>query len=182
VSVSPEPPAGRRGGAAERIVILLMGVAGAGKSTVGARLAASLGCAFHDGDDLHPEANVRKMAAGLPLDDHDRAPWLTRIARLIREHEERREPAVVACSALKRAYRRTLLAGTSATCLVYLRVERPELEHRLRERPGHFFDPRLLPSQLATLEEPEEALTVDAAAPVDAVVAEILKSLKPSLV
>lgn len=159
------------------MVIVLMGVSGAGKTTVGRRLADRLGWAFHDGDDAHPAANVRKMAAGTPLTDEDRRPWLGRIHRLIARHEEDRTSAVIACSALKRSYRRLLLEGTRETRVVYLRGRRELLERRLTRRTGHFFDPGLLASQLATLEEPRNAVTVDAEGDLEQVTAAVADAL-----
>lgn len=159
------------------MVILLMGVSGAGKTAVGVRLAERLGWAFHDGDDAHPAANVRKMAAGEPLTDEDRLPWLERIQRLVERHEEAGTSAVIACSALRESYRRLLLAGTRETRLVYLRASRPLLERRLSGRRGHFFDPRLLASQLATLEEPRDALTIDVDGDLDQVTSAVIDAL-----
>jgi len=154
-----------------------MGVAGAGKSTVGALLAAELGWTFYDGDDLHPAANVRKMASGRPLDDADRWPWLRRIAGVIARHARRGEPAVVACSALKRAYRDVLAAAAPGVRIVYLKGSHELIAERLRGRRGHFLPPRLLASQLADLEEPDDALVVDVAAPPADVVAAIVRGL-----
>lgn len=165
------------GPASRRPVVIVMGVSGAGKTTVGSRLAERLGCDFHDADDLHPEANLRKMAAGVPLCDADRAPWLDRVHQLIRDQERGLEPAVIACSALKAGYRRHLLSGTTRARIVYLRVAPTVLERRLRARRDHFFDPRLLASQLETLEEPANAITVDGSADIDLVVNEIVTRL-----
>ncbi len=159
-------------------VVVVMGVSGAGKSTVGAHLAQRQGWPFQDADDLHPEANVNKMAHGEALTDEDRAPWLDRVHDLVVDHEARGEPLVVACSALKASYRRRLLAGTAHTRFVYLRVDPAALERRLRERRGHFFDPKLLASQLATLEEPGPEVTVDGNASVEEVVEAIVERLR----
>ena len=158
-----------------------MGVAGAGKTAVGERLAARLGWSFHDGDDLHPEANVRKMAAGVPLTDDDRRPWLEAIAAVLARHERGGKDAVVACSALRESYRRTLLAAAPSARFVYLRGDPALLERRLRRREGHFFPTRLLASQLATLEEPDPATTaiVDVDAPLEAVVDRVVAALGP---
>jgi gluconokinase len=159
------------------MVILLMGVSGAGKTAVGRRLAERLGWTFHDGDDLHPPANVRKMAAGQPLDDDDRRPWLDAIRAAIAAEEAGGRDAIFACSALKEAYRRRLTAGTRDVRIVYLRGAPALIEERLRNRRGHFFDARLLPSQLATLEEPADAVVVDVGAALEVVVSRVIRAL-----
>jgi gluconokinase len=138
-----------------------MGVSGVGKTAVGELLAKRLGWPFVDGDDLHPASNIRKMAAGVPLTDEDRFPWLQKIRDAIVEHAGAGRSAIVACSALKRTYRKLLLQGQPDTRLVYLRGTPDVLERRLRERRGHFFDPNLLASQLDTMEEPEDAVVID---------------------
>lgn len=147
-----------------------MGVSGAGKTAVGERLATRLGWPFVDADDLHPASNLRKMTAGVPLTDEDRLPWLHMVRGAIDEHAVSGRSAVVACSALKEQYRELLRAGQAEPRLVYLRVTPAVLERRLRERRGHFFDPSLLASQLETLEEPGDALVVDADRDLGAVV------------
>jgi gluconokinase len=159
------------------LVVVVMGVAGTGKTTIGARLAARCGWPFVDGDALHSAASRAKMAAGEPLDDADRLPWLQRIQRTIREHEAARSSLVIACSALKREHRRILLAGTTTVRLVHLRGDRGLIAARLRERRGHFFPPALLDSQLAALEEPEEAVTVDVDGDVEGVTERVLRGL-----
>jgi gluconokinase len=158
-------------------VVVVMGVSGAGKSTVGAHLALRQGWSFEDADDLHPEANRRKMAAGVALTDQDRVPWLDRVHEVILDHERNGTSAVIACSALKESYRRRLLADTVHTRFAYLRVAPAELERRLRERRAHFFDPRLLTSQLTTLEEPSPEATVNGNADVEQVVDAIVERL-----
>jgi gluconokinase len=142
------------------MVIILMGVAGSGKTTVGRELARELGWKFYDADDFHPRSNVEKMSHGVPLNDEDRAPWLGRLRELIESCLARGEDAVLACSALKESYRRTLVVGDRVK-LVYLKGDRELLLERLSERHGHFMKPEMLDSQLATLEEPHHALTVD---------------------
>ena len=129
-------------------IIVVMGVSGAGKSTVGTALAAFLHRTFIDADDLHPAANKAKMAAGIPLDDHDRGPWLDAVADAARIAR----PTVVACSALKRDYRSRLAAGPHSVAFIELDVERSELETRLSARSHEFMSPALLASQLETLE------------------------------
>ncbi|HEU0207106.1 MAG TPA: gluconokinase [Pseudolysinimonas sp.] len=148
--------------------VVVMGVSGSGKTTVGAALADALGLPFVDGDALHPEANVAKMAAGIPLDDADRAPWLDAVGRVLAA-----APVVVACSALKRVYRDRLRAAAPALQLVFLDGSRELLASRMAARPAHFMPTALLDSQLATLERPgpdEHALTAEIAEPVAEIV------------
>lgn len=140
--------------------LVVMGVSGSGKSTIGRGLAHRLGIPFVEGDDLHPEVNVAKMAAGIALTDADRAPWLDRIAA------EMSRPVVVTCSALKRGYRDRLRAAAPDLVLVYLHGERDVLASRMARRVGHFMPAELFDSQLATLEPPapdEHAIEVDVA-------------------
>lgn len=151
--------------------IVVMGVSGSGKSHVGAALARACGMDFVEGDELHPAANIAKMSAGIPLDDADRRPWLAAIAAAIARH--RGKGVVVACSALRRAYRDVLRQADPALRLLYLRVPRDELARRLRERT-HFMPASLLDSQLATLEEPaaeERAIVLAAGADLASTVA-----------
>jgi gluconokinase len=163
------------------MVIVIMGPAGAGKTTVGQRLAESLGWPFHEGDAYHPPENVALMRAGIPLGDAERAPWLAALASVIVRALNNHEGAVIACSALRRDYRRTLVpadAPAGAVRFVYLRADPAVLSARLAARSGHYFAPSLLASQLATLEEPgpNEAapvLTLDADADPDALVTTI---------
>lgn len=131
--------------------IVVMGPSGSGKSTVGACLAETVGARFVDGDDLHPAANVRKMAAGIPLDDRDREPWL----RLVGETLQGEERIVIACSALKRVYRDLIRAQAPETFFAELAIGRAVLEDRMRLRADHFMPPALLDSQLQTLESLE---------------------------
>lgn len=148
-------------------VLLVMGVAGSGKSTVGRALAASLGWRFTDADDLHPPANLAKLSAGTPLTDDDRAPWLAALRAHIDACLASRENTVLACSALRESYRRLLQADPGCVKLVHLKGPRSLLAARLAARSGHFASPALLDSQLATLEEPPYALTLDIAAPAE---------------
>jgi gluconokinase len=144
------------------MITIVMGVSGSGKSTIGEGLATRLGQPFIDGDSLHPAANREKMAHGVPLDDADRQPWLEAIVAAMDRHRASGESLVLACSALKRRYRDFLRGGHDDVRFVYLQASRDLLAERLGHRSGHFFDPRLLDSQLATLEEPspDEALRV----------------------
>ena len=143
------------------MVVLLMGVAGSGKTTIGRQLADELGWKFADADDFHPPANVAKMTTGIPLDDTDRAPWLAAIRLYIDTRLAAGENAVVTCSALKEKHRAVLLAHAPDVKLVYLRGTREVLLSRISARQGHFMKPAMLDSQLATLEEPAGALVID---------------------
>ena len=154
------------------MVIVLMGVSGSGKTTVGRGLADELGWKFYDGDDFHPRANVEKMARGEPLDDDDRAPWLESLRDLIRSCLARGESAVLACSALKRSYREYLLIDESVE-LVYLKGDYELIEERLEGRRGHYMKPKMLDSQFAALEEPERGLTVDISLPPEKIIGTI---------
>lgn len=153
-------------------VVVLMGVCGSGKTEIGRRLAARLGCDFLDGDDFHPPENVAKMRAGTPLVDADRWPWLDSLAAEIGARLAAGRGAVVACSALARRYRDRLGLARPGVVLVHLDGSRDLLAARLSSRQGHFMPPGLLDSQLATLERPaadERAIVVDVADPPDAI-------------
>ena len=143
-------------------VIVVMGVAGSGKSTVGALLARRNDGRFFDADDFHPAANIAKMAAGIPLDDSDRTPWLARLRREVVDSTPTDGFSVLACSALKRIYRQQLGVAPPEVVLVYLKGGADLLESRLKGRHGHYMKPGMLASQLAILEEPspEEGITV----------------------
>jgi len=159
------------------MITIVMGVSGSGKSTVGEDLATRLGQPFVDGDDLHPAANREKMARGMPLDDADRQPWLEAIVATMDAHRARDDSLVIACSALKHRYRDFLRSGHEDVCFVYLHGTRDLLSARLGARSGHFFDPGLLDTQLATLEEPDdgEALRIDVGATPADIVEQIIR-------
>jgi gluconokinase len=162
------------------MIVLLAGVSGSGKSTVGQLLASRLDWPFIDGDSLHPAANIAKMRAGVPLTDEDRWPWLEAVAAVMDDHIAAGRPAVIACSALKRSYQDLLLAGRPPARLVFLDAGRDLLAARLAARHGHFFRADLLDSQLATLESPqpgERVLTVPAVGPADQVAGQIISRL-----
>lgn len=146
--------------------VVVMGVSGCGKSTVGALLAQSMGAEFLDGDSLHPRTNVEKMAAGTPLNDADRAPWLEEIGRRFAASADR--PLVIACSALKRSYRDLIRAGAADARFIHLHGRADLLAARMAARPGHFMPSSLLASQLQTLEPlqaDEDGLELDIAEP-----------------
>ena len=149
------------------MILLLMGVSGCGKSTIGEALAQSLGWPFYDADDFHPPANVAKMAAGQPLTDDDRWPWLDRLAGEMRAILDRGGHAVLACSALKEAYR-ARLAQAGDVRIVHLAGDAETIAARLAGRQHRYMPPSLLPSQFAALEEPADALAVDIREPVAA--------------
>lgn len=151
------------------MIVILMGVSGAGKTTVGRVLAARLGWEFHDADDLHPANNKEKMSHGIALTDDDRWPWLAAVRRLVEECLAKGRSAVLACSALKQTYRDEIVADPARVRLVYLKVPQETIADRLAHRTGHFFDPHLLRSQFETLEEPADALTIDASIPAERV-------------
>ena len=160
------------------IRVVAMGVTSTGKSFVGEKLARAIGARFVEGDDLHPEANRAKMAAGQPLDDADRAPWLDRVAAALAEGRGAR---VVACSALKRAYRERLRAAAPGAVFVHFTGPRAVIEARMANREGHFMPVSLLDSQLATLEPPEDeprVLTSDITCDADDQVASLVARLR----
>jgi gluconokinase len=155
------------------MVAIVMGVTGAGKTAIGRALAASLGWEFHDGDHFHTEASKRKMHRGIALDDSDRAPWLSALRRLIRAMLSEGRDGVVACSALKQSYRDQLVVDPNLVKVVYLKASKRIIVERLRDRIGHFMNPDLLESQFDTLEEPRDAMVVEASAALEAIVSEI---------
>ena len=162
------------------VVLVIMGVSGVGKSTIAALLAERLGWTFEEGDSLHPTGNVEKMAAGIPLTDDDRWPWLAKIADWIDGRLDTGENGIITCSALKRSYRNVLNRRGSGVEFVYLALDRADLEERVEHRKDHFMPPSLLDSQLATLEPPtpaEPAIQVDAAADPQLVVDRVLREL-----
>ena len=172
-----DPVATRAWELREPLVVLLMGVAGTGKTTIGRKLAAALGWDFRDADEFHPAENVAKMSAGTPLTDADRAPWLAAIRAHIDTTLARGESAVVTCSALKESYRRILIANPAQVKLVHLTGDTALLRERLQQRTGHFMKPGMLQSQLDTLEPPKDALTVDVAPAPDEIVGGIRRAL-----
>jgi len=159
------------------VVIIMMGVSGSGKTTTGRTLAENLGWPFYEGDDFHPEANVEKMTRGIALTDTDRKEWLDRLSHLLAELKRQRKSAVVSCSALKESYRQRLSKAGENPRFVFLKGDHELLEKRIRERKGHYMGAGLLMSQFQTLEEPEEAIVVNAAWAPQAIVAEVKRRL-----
>jgi gluconokinase len=159
------------------VIVVLMGVAGAGKTTIGSLLAEELGWPFLDADELHPPANVEKMRGGQPLTDADREPWLAAVAGWIRATLDAGGSGVLACSALRAAYRDRLGGGSDRVRFVYLRAAPELLLQRLQGRAGHFMPGSLLGSQLEALEEPRAALVLHADAGPEALVRRIRHEL-----
>jgi carbohydrate kinase (thermoresistant glucokinase family) len=165
-----ESSGGVGGPYSRHMIVIIMGVSGSGKTTVGSLLAGRLGWDFRDGDDFHPPANVAKMRSGTPLTDEDRFPWLLAIQAFMRKCHADGQSAVIACSALKESYRDVLLRAQSWVRFVHLSGSRELIALRMQARSGHFMPPTLLDSQLATLEPPADALSADiSAAPADLV-------------
>ena len=145
------------------MIIVLMGVSGCGKTTVGTKLASHLGWEYQEGDALHPQENILKMSDGMPLNDEDRKPWIARVTDWINSHCLADRDGVISCSALKKSYRQTITSKQNDVYLVYLRGTRELLSRRLTQRRDHFMPPDLLDSQLDLLEEPsadERAIVV----------------------
>jgi len=168
------------------VSVVVMGVSGTGKSTVGVGIAEALGCDFVEGDDLHPPANVAKMRSGTPLDDEDRWPWLRAVAARVGEHEAAGTDLVITCSALKRSYRDLLTEGHPSVWFAHIDTPHEVLVERLRQRRGHYMPGSLLDSQLATLEpladdEPGHAYSGQGSADqtVQALVAELRAERQP---
>jgi gluconokinase len=159
------------------MIVVVMGVSGSGKSTIGRLLARRLGWTYFDADDFHPPANIAKMRAGQPLEDADRAGWLRAMGGRLAACAASGQAAVLGCSALKRAYRDQLRAAGGDVRFVYLRGSYELIAERLAQRTAHFMPPGLLASQFEALEEPAEALTVDSACPPEEIVDQVLAAL-----
>ncbi|NKB69318.1 MAG: AAA family ATPase [Candidatus Latescibacteria bacterium] len=161
----------------ENLVIILMGVTGSGKSTVGEALTQDLGWPFYDGDDFHPPENVAKMKSGVALEDEDRWPWLQRLAGEIGQWLAQGDSAVLACSALKQVYRDVLVGGRPQVRVVHLKGSKELIGERLAQRQHRYMPASLLDSQFATLEQPQVAVEVDIAPEPDAIAGEIRRRL-----
>lgn len=163
-----------------KTIVVVMGVSGSGKTTIAALLAERLGCAFQDGDDLHPRENVEKMKSGTPLTDGDRIPWLQAIGRRMDDWQARGEAGVVTCSALKRHYRDLLVGSRPDVALVHLKGPQALIHGRLLARTSHFMPLGLLDSQFATLQEPgedERPIVIDIGPEPATIVGEIVRRL-----
>ena len=159
-------------------IIILMGVSGSGKTTVGKLLAKNLGWSFYEGDDFHPRANIAKMIRGVPLSDEDRQPWLAALKQLIQRLSETSQRAIITCSALKQAYRDFLAERHPGVTYVYLKGNEFLIRQRLLKREMHFMKDDLLASQLEVLEEPQDALTLNVALTPEFLVEQIKQELK----
>jgi gluconokinase len=160
------------------MIVLVMGVSGSGKTTIGEALARELGWKYLDADDYHPKANVAKMASGVPLEDADRWPWLEKINEELLKIQKQGASAVVGCSALKQAYRERLARGLRDFEIVYLRGDFELLRSRLAARKHRFMPAALLQSQFDALEPPAHAVEVDVSAPVESSLSRIKKQLR----
>lgn len=160
------------------MILIIMGVSGSGKTTVGRAVASRLGYEFSDADDFHSAANKAKMASGMPLNDDDRAPWLQALHSAIETWQRTTTGHVLACSALKNSYRVVLGDGDPDRKFIYLKGSFELIQSRLEHRAGHFFDPALLRSQFEALEEPTDAIIVDAAKSVEEQVDETIRATR----
>jgi gluconokinase len=159
------------------MLILIMGVAGSGKTTVGARLASALDWEFIDADDFHSPQNLAKMASGTPLTDEDRRPWLNDLHALVTRFAQSDRDLVLACSALKSSYRDLLASASPETAIVYLKADPALILERLTQRQRHFMPANLVESQFTALEEPEDAIAIPATLRPDQIVAAIRTAL-----
>lgn len=159
------------------MILIITGVAGSGKTTIGKILAEKLGWEFYDADDFHPQSNIDKMRRGVSLTDEDRRPWLEALHRLI---IEQKSPAVIACSALKQSYRDKLQKGRKDVKFIFLKGDKELIRERLEERTGHYAKADLLESQFRALEVPEDALSEDISRDAETIADDIIRELKLS--
>jgi gluconokinase len=159
------------------MIIIIMGVAGSGKTTIGSLLARELGWKFYDADDFHSELNRAKMSQGISLTDEDRAGWLMTLKELIAQNIQQNVPAILACSALKNSYRDALKVNEQVK-FIYLQGTYEQIKKRLNDRSGHFMSAGMLDSQFQTLEEPQSALTIDIAHTPQKIISIIRKGFK----
>ncbi len=162
------------------MILIVMGVSGCGKSTIGQMLADKFNCGFYDGDEFHPAENIAKMSQGIPLNDDDRAPWLRAIQQAAHQLILEGKNGVFACSALKERYRVLLLENNPETYFVYLKGSFDVIQQRMESRAGHYMKPGMLQSQFDALEEPANAITVDISDAPETMVASISKQLPAS--
>jgi gluconokinase len=160
--------------------VVLMGVAGSGKTAVGMQVAQKLDWIFLDADNFHPPANIEKMKHGIPLNDQDRAPWLQRLHDELQRQMAEGHSVILACSALKESYRKVLRDEVFPPKFVYLDVDPETIRDRLQERTAHFFPKELMESQFAALEKPKDAIIIDARKPLADVVDQVIRALKAS--
>ena len=159
------------------MVIVIMGVSGSGKTTIGKKISKSLGWKFYEGDDYHPQKNVEKMSNGIPLNDEDRKPWLQNLSRIIAEMINEKENAVITCSALKKIYRNIIKINDEVK-FVYLKSSYDLIKKRMKQRNNHFMKADMLASQFEALEEPEDAISVSIDKSEEQILKEIYKQLK----
>lgn len=161
--------------------IIVMGVSASGKTTVGQQLARALNAKFIDGDDLHPKANILKMASGQPLNDHDREPWLERINDAVFSIKHKQETGVIVCSALKKQYRDRIRAGNDNLCFVFLDGSEAVIMERIQQREGHFMKAGMIKSQFDTLERPDQeqdVITLNIAASIPELVQQAMQQIR----
>ncbi len=175
------PPTNRRTQPKVNVrIVILMGVSGSGKTTVGQLLAKGLNWRFYEGDDFHPKTNVNKMSQRIALTDEDRAPWLAALDHLIQDLIQETQSAVITCSGLKQAYRDFLEANRNQVVFVYLKGSYDLIRERLLSRKGHFMNSDLLRSQFATIDEPQDVLTVDIPEKINVIIDQIKQALQLS--
>lgn len=160
------------------LAIILMGVSGCGKTSVGEKLSEALGWPFYDGDDFHPQANIEKMTQGKPLNDDDRLPWLEHLHALIVEHLDQNKSLIVASSALKKKYRQTLKGTQTRVCFVHLAGSFELISKRMQQRSGHYMKAEMLRSQFADLELSQHILTISIDQPIGEIVTETIDKLQ----